>query len=180
MKKQIITAEQLAAMTPAEQRVAIAKDVIKQIKEQKLIVRCGRYAALLHAFDLPNGPVVGGKFSQQTLLREDVRCEVCAVGAAIVSGLRLFNGASFDIIWSPDGEGAADKAHWFSRSQTALIERAFEKKAACIIANCLPDCAPTGELLERVLAFKRRYRSPRKRVLAIYRNIIRNNGEFKP
>lgn len=138
-------------MTPAQKRVAIAKDVIAQI-ELKTIkpANDGWYLYSLNrgAWTPPSGTDV------QSVIPALGKCTVCAVGAAFLSGVRLFDGVKSG---SNTLNGLASNRikKWFGRNQRCEIENAFETDYLDI-------------------------RSPAKRLTVIMRNIIRNRGKFIP
>lgn len=160
-------------MTAAQKRVAIARDVLKQIKARKFIIRTNHY--LLWGDRSPLTP-----FSKETLTKADVKpCQCCAVGSAIASGLRLFNEDSVQFI---DGCNAplASKviSRWFPKKQAAAMEMAFEiRQDSCR----LKYFGQSESLMADAGKFGVKHMGDEtKRAIAIFRNIIRNEGTFKP
>lgn len=149
-------------MTRAQKRVAIARDVLKQIK-LKTKIRSGRY------WDLPRNQSVYGRSD----LRKPIVCRCCAAGAAILSGIRLFNQVNVCQQNGCDSDAVEVANKWFSRRQLALIERAFER-LACPLSD---DITVNGERAEK---FNRGVKSNTERAVRIFKNIIANNGTFKP
>src|SRR5688572_15788966 len=100
-------------MTREEMRRAIALDVIQQVAAAKFCAMSGKYCDV--------APAVAVRRR---------KCEVCAIGAATVSSLRLYNEAPQSLIedWDPGcGEGAFDHLEqFFPRHELDAMEAAFE------------------------------------------------------
>ena len=159
-------------LTPAQMRVAIAKDVIKQIIARKMIINNGVYFR----------PTVADQHVNKAVANEKgFQCRVCAVGAAIVSGIRLFNEVEFRVADMGVTNSFAAIQNWFRPSQAALIEAGLEGEASrAIYRHC--DVKVSKGDMKRADAFywKHQNMAPEDVVIAIYKNIIRNKGEFKP
>lgn len=182
-------------MTKAEKRVAVAKDVLAQIKAKKLKAKSGVYVRAKLSFVPKGGEDV------QTLLKQGqiTSCSACALGSAFLSYARLYDNVKVerygefrperDTFSYNDATGEyglaasilADRPNvtlgpLFGRPQMELIEQAFEAKNS--------DWFPDGEAPEKALlaaeAFGKRYSRNEDRLVAIMRNIVRNKGTFKP
>ncbi len=159
----------------AEKRVEIAKDVLAQLRAEKIVASQGTYCFL-------DADIQGTEE-----LREEVkgaRCEVCALGALFMGDIRKNDkckGVDVGLGLEPDGfvnhyideRAMRDRlGKLFSVKQTALIECAFEK-----------GIDPTNSLSENeyatATAFGNRYEDSSERLRVIMRNIIRNDGQFK-
>lgn len=145
-------------LTPDQMRVAIAKDVIKQIDAHIYKATQGIYFKQIIGMDGPF-PIHRDKYFNpitQTNVGEIKSCQVCAIGSVILSGIRLFNEVEF---------GRTHKASydavqiWFDMDQAILIEKAFEWQST---------------------RFYKRYPAATDRLKAIMKNIIRNKGKFVP
>lgn len=161
--------------------VAIAKDVIKQIKARRL--RIGNAGYYVNGEIPPNcGIQVGDQVQEHIpLLRR--KCDVCAKGAIFLSYVELKNQVTFlpenfhDRCGDPahrivDFDGAdicENLGGAFSRESLDLIEMAFER---CNL--WLSDKSKAAYDLGS------RYKTPGKRMIAICENIIENKGVFKP
>ena len=155
-------------LTVAEKRVAIAKDVIYQI-HQRTTAKQGSYweVSLLGE---------SCRVDNQNLKR-NVRCTVCAVGAAVISGIRLFNETSVDWINGNDEEEViAAGRKWFSPKQLALIEAAFEEGDESFLVAKYLGITPS----QRAIAFNEVIEFDSIRAIIIFENIIKNVGTFKP
>lgn len=141
-------------------RVAIAKDVITQVKAKQYIATQGTY---LSAEPLPNGQMYR---YDVPVTKENVdaieHCKVCAIGSAVLSGIRLFNEIKFGVRTTecPDATYSVYKAvdTWFERTQAVMMEDAFED----------------GDF-----GFNK-YETAEDRLIAIFQNIIDHEGTFVP
>ena len=81
--------ENMNLMSPREKRVAIARDVIAQVKSKELIPKKGFY------LDQRSSALVQGqsddKQVNEILIEKKIQCEVCARGAIFIAGLKMFN-----------------------------------------------------------------------------------------
>lgn len=161
-------------LSKAQQRVAIAQDAIKQIKAEKYRIETGRWADIEIGTpeDLEEVPDI----DQNILLngfapiQRKITCTCCAVGAAFLSSIRLANKAVItDGAVESLEESAAQLGNYFSKDQIELIEEAFEKGGG----YCHTDTA-------KGVSFGRDYDDETERALAIFKNIVKNKGEFKP
>lgn len=177
-------------MTKSEKIVAIAKDVIKQIHNDKLKYIGG-----------------GGYFTTKDLvlpLDDDAQCHidkiqskscgVCALGAAFISYIRLYDNVkirdiarSCNLIESDYLRPSPDVlfkhlVKIFSRSQLNLIEAAFEKRwiGGTRALDYYGNEINTPSYAYRAKAINFTTGTPKERLLAIMRNIIKNKGVFKP
>ena len=183
-----LTAEQIAQknaefakLTPSEQCVTIAKDVLEQL-------RLGRYyAEQFTYFSMPAPtaePLKPGQDLQSLILQNDRTCAVCALGACFASAVRLSNGVALSeetisVDHSTDDNTAnfgndavfnEKVASYFSNRQLALIESAFEKD----------DDFSRGYDVEDAIDFGQAYEDDTDRLQAIMENIVEHEGEFVP
>lgn len=171
-------------LTKAEMRIAIAKDVIAQIKAKKYNPIQGTWVKS-----------VGGQEYDDWLLTAscevDVRdytknmkaCYVCALGSLFVSAVNKYNNvygtydsvSTFEVFSSiGTGENKSPLLRYFSSSQLQLIEFTFEGGMG---AFYFYDNSST---VERAYAFHEQYPDDKDRLIAIMKNIIKNKGIFKP
>lgn len=162
-------------MSPAQQRVAIAKDAMAWIEEGALRPTHGRYVE-------PDDQNSWYDAPRDSQLR-DVnlgKCDVCAIGAMFLAKAVRFNAVTCDDL--------ADSAYHerlldhFSEYQLALIETAFEG------GSCSPfDLSMRDK--NKAVTFHRQFDAPggvwdpnhaRKVLTAILENIISNDGTFVP
>lgn len=157
-------------MSKADKRVAIARDVIQQIKAGQFIMECGSWAE-------PCAPKKT-KISQESLtVGQPLSCECCATGAMVLSSLRMFNVAVFKEI--EEKHVVSHLRKHFDEEQVKMIEHVFERGS-----GHLGFYPIDSDISGRVSAFIRRYPTKRtnddKMAIAIFKNIIKNKGEFVP
>lgn len=180
-KKQIKLKEATAAfnkLPKAEQRVLIAKDVLKQIKVGKYKPKVGSYTSL------PGDLNISDKSVQENfnLIQN---CEVCALGCCLLSITKFKNKLSFseltDEYYNTKTRNLFSSI--FSASQIALIEAAFEKRTTCIPwADKVngEDAENKVKHIYKATWFGKQYEDSTERLKAIMKNIITNKGTFRP
>jgi hypothetical protein len=156
-------------LTKSQMRVAIAKDVLKQIKAGKFRITVGRFAVL------PGGSETYGKKE----LRKMPVCNVCAIGAAIVSGIRLFNEIEITDSCINNKESWEMIQKFFSPTQAIKIENAFEQGSGCYSRSNWDWTGPDVNT-DKAVDFGESFQNKTARAYAIFANIVKNNGEFKP
>ncbi len=156
-------------LSRAEQRVAVARDVLLQLDERKLVARSQQYLSLSYRQTPINGERF--EFSEPHDLASQFagddpnralgnQCNVCAIGAAFVSLARRRGSASFDD-----------------------IQELAESGQATYAMDVFPDVMLGDmEYYFELYDNKRRMRhlSAEARLRAIMQNIIDNGGEFEP
>lgn len=147
--------EKFNNMSKAERRVAVAKDVIKQINS-------GLFTPSSCYFD-PKKKCVSDVFEEDL---PNTPCYVCGIGAAAIAKTMKFNNYDFDNRFRNYSFGQGDchnaLVDCFTNSQLHTIERWFEGDDF----YDLPD-----DWLEK---------SKEDRMLCIYQSIIDNKGEVLP
>lgn len=160
-------------MSKKRQRIAIAKDVLAQLKREKYVAVRGSYVVSYdldqlsfqetdeHPFDL-----------QEALLGNAPECSVCGLGAAFCSMARLGDKVELEDV--PDIYEHLEPV--FGMHQLALIEYAFE--------GCDSGYEGNNNLSEEEVAtcvrFCKKWPDHDKRLAAIFRNVVRNEGTFRP
>lgn len=181
-------------LTRAQKAVAIAKDVCKRLKMQKLNVkRANGYVRRKNGFRLTLE-----KSLQEQIDTVESQCQVCALGGMFLSYVRLFN--NVDITYDMNGfHSLVDKlGKVFTHKTLALIEGVFERRIVngeCISNRFLKyiDSDVEEEYECRVRSYHDNIVEDAKKktncvlskkekteavLLAICKNIIRNNGKF--
>lgn len=156
---------------PMQARVAIARDVIKRIRLEALRVRTGRYVHALNDAEF-----------QPTLASIEQGCEVCALGACLLSFTRLYNQFPLkQVVRRLENDEQLEREdvdkrlmQVFGRMQMGLIESAFERMWDGW------DPLTASDLIRQAVAFGDRHRNPSDRLLAIMQNIVDHKGEFRP
>ena len=160
-------------MTRAQMRVAIAKDVLKQISLHRIKIRAGGYWSIG-----PSGPS-SFIYNIQPVGQEEIKekhCTVCAAGAAVTSAIRLFNEEKISTRNSCDDDAVFIAGRrWFTKRQLAMIEAAFEDPGARPMVEHI-----TFHEIDRCEQFAERNKSSIGRAKAIFENIIENRGNFVP
>lgn len=170
--------------TKAERRVAIAKDVLAQLRLERYVATEGVYVdhrVAELASTAPDKPL-------EKLLPQVKSCEVCALGACFLSAVRKYNDVKAGEIDDPetfmryDGSMMTEHmfndttmrtklARHFTDAQTGLIESAFER---------MPMGSLTDEGAADAIDFGHCYDTDHDRLVAIMKNIVKNDGTFKP
>lgn len=157
-------------MTPSEKRVTLAKDVISQLKKEKLNACSGTYLMI----DNLDNVEVNEQLNK--VLKKQGTCEVCAKGALFISHIMRnnhFTIADYHSFSKTDNEKIKERlGSLFSLPQLELIEKAFEGEN---VDNDLKD----GTLIDLADEFHDNYKDDTERLIAIMQNIIKNKGTFK-
>ena len=188
------------SMTAAERRVAIARDVIKHLRSGRLKSKPGVYIkhtdstkALIR--DLNNNDELSDVLPAQ--------CRVCALGGLMVATVDRFDACKVSLVnrqlhgplryddssinryyhphifslESDDFAGYLKK--FFSARQLDIIEMSFEKWDRPEDDN-LDAAKISVKVGKEAQNFGRKYGSPKIRMAAIMKNIIENDGTFRP
>ena len=175
VKKKAIPFEELSK---PEQRVAIAKDVIKHLNTGKIKATVGTYFENSfidkHLYKLSDE---NKNVELQTLLeKDDVKCKVCALGGMFVVDVlnndHLLVGKKERDIDSYLERKRLKK--YFSTSQLSLIENSFEKM------NIVDPTSNNWSVNYDGVEFGKKFKSPKDRLIAIMQNVIDNKGTFIP
>lgn len=168
-----------------EKRIQVAKDVMAQLRSEKLIAENGVPLKL-------GDPIAFSADTQVCDMTAKTTCVACALGSLFVTTvermdrLRVFEAGyahpydyrtytyetdkfRLDISWS---QIEVYLSRIFSQSQLRLIEIAFEFGLGMYTAS--------GDEELKALKFNKGFQSSRKRMERIMRNIIRNEGTFVP
>ena len=175
------------ALSPAEKRVYIARDVLAQIALKKLVPSIGMW--LTSDKPLYTEKDVAKDVELQDILKRTKQCEGCAIGGMFMCAVQTANQLKLSNlegvkIFKEDQEDSPFYAHldtdieyedafkylskFFSHDQLEMIETAFEKDAGACHAG---DDSAT---------FVTEINDPSVRMELIMQNIIVNKGTFKP
>lgn len=166
--------------------VAVAKDVLKQLRLRKLNMHHGSYMTKFSALPVRNLTAILQKRPDADL-QEVVdclapKCSVCAKGALILSKARLLDNVPLKLVCKIDytgkvnlgcGDPSENLLDCFSQKQLDLIETAFEKSDEFEGVN-------SESAVGHALSFGEQYDDPAKLMRAIMKNVIENNGVFRP
>ncbi len=176
----------------AAKRVAIAKDILKQIAAEQYNIQTGTWLEIDPVEEVSSKQLdaeTSARILQSVLLgrkqtvvvnTKPASCTCCAVGAACASAIRLFNqdtlkgsmDGGYDLGSYDDGVKILRK--YFPVEQVDLMEAAFE-----IRTDSHHESASEASL-EEAVHFGDRYDEAEARLQAICQNIIKNKGTFKP
>jgi hypothetical protein len=166
--------------------VAVAQDALAHLK--LLTVAPGRYVSV----DITHKPVTFAKSSKATAqaLQKRKNCRVCALGACLLSTASLYNKFQFESLKKKASYGEEEfiipyselqyrLSEIFTQEQMDLIESAFEGRD--MTGKRLPGRSSLPvETVQSAIAFGSKYDVPKARLRAIMKNIVKNDGEFRP
>lgn len=163
-------------LSAAAKRVAIAKDVLSQLKSEIYYARSGSYWRFPLCYDTAR------LLDQDSLVEASGHgdyCQVCGIGAAVMSAIRCFNKHRVSSVNGCDPRAAINVlSDYFSKRQMALIEAAFEPRSDSFrVADELEF--NRDKLCERTEEFHTKHYNDTERMVAIFKNIVRNKGTFK-
>ncbi len=184
------------AADKAGKRVLIAKDVLADIKAQKLIAKRGSWIDTKEDWYGQLRSDTESTFSRyveeheknielRDKLAQMPSCTVCALGACFVSAVKRVDklklgalvgetdedGRLYNVLGTAEGGwGAISKylGKFFTKKQLELIETAFERGGGHTHAGWKAE------------DFWWQYDNDQDRMVAIMKNIIKNNGTFVP
>lgn len=183
--------EYFNSLTPAQKRVAIAKDVIEQVNLKRFIPKNRIYTKIVSKIeDVENQ--IQSEFN-------NIQCHCCALGGMFLSDIKFNNSCTF---YELDNKifQATEKdrlQQYFSIEQLILIEAAFECWSCEDITSYdnveedyvidqgygidlyLSDLNIGEEDINKAGDFGNKYRDNSERLMAIMNNIIKNKGKFK-
>ena len=162
-------------------RIAIAQDVLEQIRLGRYKAQTGTYVEADTTFEADDQGFCNVENIQANYaLRNDlIECTVCAKGALFMSHVNKTNHCTVDDLRNYD-ESAAIVDHLediFDPDQLHLIEAAFESDEDFVDRH---NTEIEDEERDSAVDFGHRYTDDEKRLIAICKNIIRNKGIFKP
>lgn len=185
-RQQIATEKEIArrnkvfkAATNAGKRILIAKDVISLIKSKKI-----KAISQIFYEANPIDVLEGEGFQKAFIDKKILNCQCCAQGAMMVSCTlfnnnytveesETFNGDFNDLGFKIKDDFKLKNGlnKYFSKTQLALIEQAFENRK-----GAFTRCSPKQAMI--INKFYDKNPNDKKRLLAIMKNIIDNKGKF--
>lgn len=153
-------------------RVIICYDALLQLRQKKILPKTGCY---LEPLGVPK--IVETEPMDKTLNK--IQCEACALGTIFASRVSCFDGLSNEEVGFGWGGVCydpmfADLEQYFDSQQLHLIEACFE---GCFVSDTNPKTEKEFDLIEK---FFDKYQTAESRLIAILKNIINNEGTFKP
>lgn len=160
-------------MTKAEMRVRIAKDVLAQVKADRLTPREQSYLIFRGALPVDSHGYISNEDVDVRDTLKGAKCQVCALGALFVAAVDRFNECQLPACRLSVGNrlDLTDYlAKAFSATQMDAIEAAFEGQS---YAHGDRDRVYNSRFVDA-------YDDSTERLRAIMRNIVRNGGTFRP
>lgn len=181
-KKQLEKIANFKKLTPAQKRVRIAKDVLAQLENGKIVPAAGNY---FDFYEILNNLEIEEDSKEQLcdVLNKADNCEVCALGAIFVSAVKRMDKITVDCYSKHNGWGDGERFRkeeilmriylrsFFDTSQLRMIENAFEQRH-------IHNNEKYEELFQISVFMYPKNMGPKSRMQAIMRNIIDNKGEF--
>jgi hypothetical protein len=156
-------------LSPMKKRVAVAKDIILQLKVGTFVAG-GGYGHQQGRFSLPIGNL-------QKKVCEGIVCEGCAKAACIISKAKLGNDVHIGIGYNDRGVANDVSYDIFGAKCADVIESLYEM---CVMGDTAftdkeVDAIEkaTDRLQEQHVSYSNEY------MAAIYQNIVDNDGELK-
>jgi hypothetical protein len=179
------TTKKKKKLTKAEMRIAIAKDVIAQIKAKKYNPSQGSWVDVVgenHFHDWLFENASNCDVDVRNYTKNIKKCNVCALGSLFVSAVNKYNNVygtyytvSFDKVFDfKETNNNSPLLRYFTINQIMLIEHTFEGGMGAI---CFDD---GHRMVNKSYTFYYKYPDSKDRLLAIMKNIVENNGTFKP
>jgi len=159
-------AKPFSKLTKCEQRVEIAKDVIKQLKLKTLVPLSGTYVTPTVITQTDEDELQGQELDK-LISEKKVTCQVCAKGALFISHVMKTDNCTLQESKCVGNGRISFRLNMFSQAQLDKIEQAFEGWG---VEN------PKSKMSK----FIRRWGTEEERLLPIMKNIIKNGGTFKP
>lgn len=163
-------------LTLRGQKMRIVNDAIKQIESGIIKAQQDIYFAQVHEEDLYRK----GSLKKILETANTTVCEACAKGTLFVACVLNVNKVDIDNYRVTEESFQTKKlSKWFSAKELDMIETAFEQAIIRDSTNCLQTEYRYTDLAHRCIKFGCKYKTDKKRMLAILNNIA-VNGEFKP
>lgn len=168
--------------TKLQRRLVVVKDAIKQIKRDNIIPD---HSGVLRIYGHSQRLFTNLSGQAQEVLTKELKgtnrqlCLVCARGALLIAKIHKENQCTNLALLGVQSKGA----YWngsvtdskllklFSGKQIKMMESAFEGLRH-------PDIGTVK--LDACIDYKRFFPDPKKRLLAIFNNVVKNKGLFKP
>lgn len=169
-------------MNKSQKAVAVAEDVLKQLRRRKNRLRVGGSGYLSTTYRPTS---LDGDLREHLDKVESNSCGVCALGAALLSKARLFDSVPMTEVfyktgsdnYIPDLSQSCVRENLddvFDKTTLKTVEAAFERNYNLIFED--HEC-PSPKIYGAVV-FGMKFSDPRKRLQAIMENIVANNGRF--
>jgi hypothetical protein len=166
--------------TKAQKRVMIAQDVLSALSRRKIVAQSGAYLGATYVGDKPDIDEglqeTDEKASLQALLEKVTPCEVCAKGALFLCTVAMRNKVTVGEYKEMD-----NTTGWGGEELAKLLGNTFTPRMLATIENEFEDDRMDYLGPEPIMHLSHRFENDdAKKLRVIMRNIIENNGTFKP
>lgn len=171
--------------------VKIARDVLEQLRIKRLIAAAGTYCEVkTEQKDEDIWDYQNKSFQEIYNTRQNVKCEVCAIGSLFVSLVHLENTETLEDVDSPKFEALFERlSDVFHPRDLLLMEFVFEEGHCGELAESTYDRDENDDVLHGTYRFTRqelekakkygeKQRDDHERLRVIMLNVIRNKGRF--
>jgi hypothetical protein len=165
-------------LTRAKQRVAIAQDVIAQVRAKKFVADSTYFDWGAQGTEVLCNTLEEAEEAELDASEciSQVKCSVCGIGSLFLSGIRKNDKLSINKFLNHDWE-MRDMAveylgKWFDSNQLDLVEDFYERNG--------DQCDTDGWTHEESSSPIYREDNNNKRLVMIMENIISNSGRFNP
>lgn len=180
-KKNTMTRSKPAKRTSkTEMRVAIAKDVISQLKAGSLQAKSGTWIQDSKLGTLEDFVEFRNDFNKPMdaceFVNKSNKCTVCALGSVFMSSCKLFQPK---VMLQSGWEAWAI----FEELEDSPLLKYFSVETLQLIEACFEGADGVHDVGTRegiAAAYEKSFKDPTDRLNAIMTNIIRNKGQFKP
>lgn len=172
------------SLNPAEQRVEIARDVLKQIRCKKLVAERGSWVYLCDQYAVVTASEIQNHVPLKQCLAKAPVCHVCAIGSlfvGVVNRDETFLAQDLSLLQLDTIRSRSSPEfrqfflilnRYFDFEQLQQMEAMFElRKAMFELGN--------RTYVASAVRYGFAYADSEDRLCAIMKNIIRNKGEFK-
>lgn len=180
MKKAKKKVTPFSELSPSQQRIKVAKDVLLQLKKKKYVATVGKY---IDSYDFSK---MGLKYDDDIKknFKKIKECKCCALGSCLLSITKFKNTLTIKDVSSKENfqNSSGKLLKMFTPKQLLLIENSFEGKpsgdyTSRIGKNVFGEDT-TLEEDEKCRSFYWQYSDTNSRLIAIMQNIIKNKGTF--
>jgi hypothetical protein len=165
--------------------VAIAKDVIEQLRVKRFVASSGTYCEIDYQSDdhssFRDNHEFGDSFQKTFAKDKKVVCNVCAMGAVYIGYINRFNNVDNDEVDGVEDPEIIDTLSGiFSQDQLRLMERIFENAWISEAPEWWMDMSGEDQkdYEARCTAYHDRSTSDDGLLRTIMLNVVRNDGEF--
>lgn len=178
------------AMNASQKRCAIAQDVIDSIKANKIQPTSGKWVEYSNVTETKLADLRDLQWKDssnetetqlQDVYKDMPKCSACALGAMFVCAVLRHDHLTVDeadygsVYYYDINEYLVD---FFKVEQIELIECAYERGKGQIFDETSESLSDVQ--MNNATAFGKKYPSNSDRMIAIMKNIIKNNGKFVP